>query len=62
MAVSDEKDRYGDRLHNVEKAREDQWAAARDRELLAELRRLAEERVKTKQSEGPAAEVFTRIL
>jgi len=62
MAVSDEKDRYGDRLHNVEKAREDQWAAARDRELLAEMRRLADERVKTKQSGESAPTVFSRIL
>lgn len=37
--MPDEKDRLGDKLHNLEKAREDQWAAQRDRELLDKLRR-----------------------
>ena len=35
--MADEKDRLGDKLQNLEKAREDQWAAQRDRELLAKL-------------------------
>lgn len=34
----DEKDRYGDKLREVEKAREDQFFAERDRELLQKLK------------------------
>ena len=37
--MPDEKDRLGDRLRDMEKAREDQWAAQHDRELLEQLRR-----------------------
>jgi Transcription factor zinc-finger len=37
--VADEKDRFGDKIKDLEKAREDQWAAQRDRELLENLRR-----------------------
>jgi Transcription factor zinc-finger len=37
--VPDEKDRFGDKVRDVEKAREDQWAAQRDRELLENLRK-----------------------
>jgi len=37
--VPDEKDRLGDKLQHLEKAREDQWAAQQDRELLEQLRR-----------------------
>jgi len=37
--VADEKDRFGDKIRDLEKAREDQWAAQRDRELLENLRR-----------------------
>jgi hypothetical protein len=37
--VPDEKDRLGEKLQNLEKAREDQWAAQRDRELMEQLRR-----------------------
>jgi hypothetical protein len=37
--VADEKDRLGDKIRDVEKAREDQWAAQRDRELLENLRK-----------------------
>jgi len=62
MTALSEKDRYGDQLHDVEKAPEDQWAAARDRELLAELLRRADERVPLKRSGDPATKVFTRIL
>jgi nucleotide-binding universal stress UspA family protein len=62
MTAFSEKDRYGDQLHDVEKAPEDQWAAARDRELLAELLRRADERVPLKRSGDLATKVFTRIL
>ena len=34
----DEKDRYGDRLRDAEKAKEDQFFAERERELLAKLK------------------------
>ena len=37
MAV-DNKDRLGSKLHDVEAAREDQWARQRDAELLEKLR------------------------
>ncbi len=36
--MNSEKDRLGDKLHDVEKAREDLFFAERDRELLAKLR------------------------
>ena len=36
--MPDEKDRFGDKIRDLEKAREDQWAAQRDRELLENLR------------------------
>ena len=35
--MSDEKDRLGDKMRDVEKAREDQWARQRDKELLEKL-------------------------
>lgn len=38
MSIIDEKDRLGQKLHDLEKAREDQYAAARDRELIEKLR------------------------
>jgi nucleotide-binding universal stress UspA family protein len=37
--TSDGKDRLGEKLRQAGKAREDQWAAERDRELLAKLKR-----------------------
>ena len=36
--MSDERDRFGDKLHDVEKAREDQWAREQDRRLIEKLR------------------------
>jgi hypothetical protein len=41
--MSDEKDRFGDKLHEVERAREDQWAAEQDRQLIEKLRRKRKE-------------------
>lgn len=35
---SGEKDRLGDKLHDVEAAREDQWARQHDAELLKQIR------------------------
>jgi len=62
MAGSDEKDRLGDTLANIEKVREHLWAAERDRELLAKLRQAAEARAAAKQQGREAAKVFNRIL
>jgi hypothetical protein len=36
--MEDQKDRFGDKIHDLEKGREDQWARERDRELLDKLR------------------------
>jgi uncharacterized protein with PIN domain len=33
-----EKDRFGEKLHNVEAARENEWARKRDQELLEKMR------------------------
>jgi hypothetical protein len=38
-----EKDRFGDKLQDVERAREEQWAHQRDQELLDKLRKKGEE-------------------
>jgi nucleotide-binding universal stress UspA family protein len=57
-----ERDRYRDKLRDVEKAREDQWAAERDRELLVKLRSQADERAVAEPSEKRTAKVFRRIL
>lgn len=63
MAPADEKDRYGEKLSQIGKAREDQWAAERDRELLARLRRQSEEREAARKPEkGAANRLFSRIL
>jgi ribosomal protein L37AE/L43A len=37
--MADEKDRLGGKLHDVEAARENQWARQRDEELLEEMRK-----------------------
>jgi nucleotide-binding universal stress UspA family protein len=62
MTASDERDRYGDKLRHVEQAREDQWAAQRDRELLADLRRQADERAAKDQQAAKTSKLFKRIL
>jgi universal stress protein A len=62
MAASDEKDRFGDKLANLEKVREDQWAAERDRELLAKLRQAAEARAAAERQQPNTARLFNRIL
>ncbi|MGA2412569.1 MAG: hypothetical protein ABSG46_19565 [Candidatus Binataceae bacterium] len=36
--MSDGKDRFGDKLHDVEKAREEQWARQHDQELIEKMR------------------------
>jgi Transcription factor zinc-finger len=37
--AEDHKDRLGSKLHDAEKAREDQWARQRDEELLENMRK-----------------------
>jgi len=39
MTIKDEKDRFGDKLRDVERAREDQYFAERDRALVDKMRR-----------------------
>ncbi len=39
--MADEKDRFGDKIHQSEKAREDQWARQRDAELIEKIRQKA---------------------
>jgi uncharacterized protein len=51
MATS-EKDRLGDKLRQVERGREDQYFAERDRQLVEQLRR-----AKTEEVEGKLKEV-----
>lgn len=36
--MADEKDRFGDKLRELEKAREDQWAFEQDRKLVEQMR------------------------
>jgi hypothetical protein len=36
--MDDQKDRFGDKIHELEKAREDQWAREQDRVLLEKMR------------------------
>jgi Zn-finger nucleic acid-binding protein len=36
--MSDEKDRFGQKIHDLEKAREDQWARDEDQKLIEKLR------------------------
>ena len=36
--MDDQRDRFGDKIHELEKAREDQWAREQDRALLEKMR------------------------
>jgi hypothetical protein len=40
--MADQKDRFGDKIHDKEKVVEDQWARERDAELLSKLRHAAD--------------------
>lgn len=40
--MSEEKDRFGQTLTDLERAREDQWAHQRDQELIEKLRKKGE--------------------
>ena len=63
MIMSDERDRYGEKLRHLEKAREDQWAAQRDQELLEKLRKEALERGNSDPTRPqPATKVFSGII
>jgi nucleotide-binding universal stress UspA family protein len=59
--MPDEKDRYGDKLRQIGKVHEDQWAAERDRELLLRLREQAHAR-EAKQAAPAINAVFRRIV
>lgn len=54
--MPEEKDRWGDKLHDAEKAREDEYFRKRDQELIEKRRRkekeLEEERRKADSSGG----------
>jgi hypothetical protein len=39
----DEKDRFGEKMRDVERAREEQWAHQRDQELLEKMRQKGEQ-------------------
>jgi Zn-finger nucleic acid-binding protein len=47
--MSDEKDRLGDKLHHLEKAREDQWARQHDEEIIERLRQKYAKAIKCPQ-------------
>lgn len=47
--MADEKDRFGDKMRDVEAAREDQWAHQRDQELLEKMRQKTTAPVKCPQ-------------
>jgi hypothetical protein len=36
--MDDQRDRFGDKIHDLEKVREDQWAREQDRILLEKMR------------------------
>ena len=36
--MDDQKDRFGDKIHDLEKVREDQWAREQDKVLLEKMR------------------------
>ena len=36
--MDDQRDRFGDKIHDLEKVREDQWASEQDRVLLEKIR------------------------
>lgn len=62
MSVGDDKDRYGDKLRRVGIARENQWAAERDRTLLDKIRRKSDERTKIEKSRAKKEKVFAHLL
>jgi len=47
--MAEEKDRFGDKLGDVERAREEQFFAKRDRELIEKARQEKEQRAETEQ-------------
>jgi nucleotide-binding universal stress UspA family protein len=59
MASSDEKDRYGEKLRHLGKAREEQWARQTENALLDELRNQAQDQ---SASDSGKLKLFRRIL
>ena len=50
--MDDQKDRFGDKLHDLEKVREDQWAREQDRALLEKIRAQQHSALKCPQCEA----------
>lgn len=53
---ADHRDRLGEKLRQAGKAREDQWAAERDRELLDKMKRKQSEHHPTRKAEQSSAD------
>lgn len=62
MAPTHEKDRFGDKIKDAGSALTNQWASKRDRELLAELNRKAQEKATRERKAGRKPRAFNRIL
>lgn len=50
---NEQKDRFGDKLRDLEQAREDKFFADRDRELLAKLKQKKESPAPSTEAEDP---------
>ncbi len=59
---NDEKDRLGEKLRQKAAAAQNLWAARSDRELIARLKRAAEERLAKEKREKRKPRAFNRIL
>jgi len=56
--MADEKDRLGDKLHQSEKALEDQWARQQDAELMAKMRQKSAAAVHCPKCNKPLVETM----
>ncbi|MFZ1890256.1 MAG: zf-TFIIB domain-containing protein [Candidatus Binataceae bacterium] len=54
--MSDEKDRLGDKFHDVEAARESEWARKHDQELLDKMRARTSAALKCPKCSSPLVE------
>jgi len=54
--MGDEKDRLGDKFHDVEAARESEWARKRDQELLEKMRARTSAALKCPKCSSPLVE------
>jgi len=60
--MADQKDRFGDKVHDVEKAREDQWACEQDRVLLEKTRARQGTALRCPRCEAPLVSQASREL